>query len=90
MEKVMTRNTGTLRDVLFDELDALRKGDGDVQRANAVAKIAGQIISTAKVEIEYCKLQMAAQETGRQIAMGSMDLGSAALAAPSTEKPNAH
>jgi len=40
-----------LRDVLFQELTELRAGVGNAQRAQAVAKLASQIISTYRVEL---------------------------------------
>lgn len=46
------RTSGGLRDALFDEIDALRRGDGDPQRAKAVAKLAQNILSTAKMEYD--------------------------------------
>lgn len=76
----MARDTSTLRDILFDELDGLRDGSSDPKRAAAVAKLASQIISTAKVEMEYHKLSMRAKAAGQELLLGSMDLG--ARAAP--------
>lgn len=52
----MTRTARGLRDALFDEIDAIRKGTGDPQRALAVSKVAGQIINIAKAEMEFHKL----------------------------------
>jgi len=71
----MARDTSTLRDILFDELEELRSGRGDPKRAQAVAKLSQQIISTAKVEMDFHKLQMKAETTGKELVMGSMDLG---------------
>lgn len=72
-----------LRDVLFDELDALRNGSADPKRAQAVAKLAQQIISTAKVEMDFHKLQMRAETMGKDLVLGSMGLGQ--RAAPAVE-----
>lgn len=44
-----------LRDALFDEIDAFRKGHGDPQRAVAISKLAGQILASAKIEHEVAK-----------------------------------
>ena len=74
----MARDTSTLRDILFDELDALRDGSSDPKRAQAVAKLSAQIISTAKVELEYHKVAMKAKAQGEEFILGSMDLGSRA------------
>jgi hypothetical protein len=46
------RTSAGLRDALFDELDALRRGDTNPAKANAVAKIADQVISTVKMELD--------------------------------------
>lgn len=77
----MARDTSTLRDILFDELDALRDGSSDSSRAQAVAKLSAQIISTAKVELEYHKMAMKAKQQGEAFILGSMDLGSRAAPA---------
>lgn len=79
----MARDTSTLRDLLFDELDALRAGTSDPRRAQAVAKIASQIIGTAKVEMDYHKLAMRSKAQGEELVLGSMYLG--ARAEPAVE-----
>ena len=53
-----SRNMGDLRNHLFDALDRLKttdeKGlDGEVERAEAVAHVAAQIIQSAKVELQF-------------------------------------
>ena len=53
MSKTVVRTSSGLRGVLFDELDALRAGDSNPQRAQAVAKLACQIINSVKMEIEF-------------------------------------
>lgn len=80
----MARDTSMLRDILFDELDDLRNGSADPKRAMAVAKLAHQIIGTAKVEMDFHKLAMKAKEAGQELMLGSMDLGS--HAAPVAKK----
>lgn len=84
----MARDTSALRGILFDEMDALRAGTADTRRSAAVAKLAQQIISTAKVEMEYHKLAMRASAQGMQLVLGSMDLGS--RAEPAVEKGVSH
>ena len=74
----MARDTSTLRDILFDELEGLRDGSSEPKRAAAVAKLAAQIISTAKVEMDYHKLSMRAKAAGEELLLGSMDLGARA------------
>jgi hypothetical protein len=54
-QKAVERNSAGLRNALFDEIDALRRGDGDPQRAMAVAKLAQNILATAKMEYDIAK-----------------------------------
>lgn len=72
------RTTKGLRDVLFDEIDQLRNGDGDPQRAMAVANLAKQIINIAKVELDFHRESLRQQEMGKSLDMGNMQLGSSA------------
>lgn len=46
------RTSAGLRSALFDELDALRGGSSNAAKANAVAKLAGSVIETVKMELE--------------------------------------
>jgi len=46
------RTSAGLRDALFDELDGLRNGESNPAKANAVAKLAGQVIDTVKMELD--------------------------------------
>ena len=84
MTKAGKRNTQGLRDVLFDEIDALRNGDGDTARALAVANLAKQIINVAKVEIDYLREITKMTESGISPKLGTMELGSAPTAQSST------
>jgi hypothetical protein len=70
------RNTQGLRDILFDEIDQMRSGDGDPSRAMAVANLAKQIINTAKIELDFHREAMKQAEAGQDLQMGSMELGS--------------
>jgi hypothetical protein len=49
------RSSEGLRDVLFEELDALRNGTSTPQRSNAVCKISTELIKTVELEIEFYK-----------------------------------
>lgn len=46
------RTSAGLRDALFDELDGLRNNTSNPAKANAVAKLAGQVIDTVKMELD--------------------------------------
>lgn len=47
------RSTRGLRDMLFDELDALRNGKTTPQRASAVAKLSSEICNSVRIELYY-------------------------------------
>lgn len=49
------RTSAGLRDALFDELDNLQSGTSNPAKANAVAKVADQIIATVKMELDVQK-----------------------------------
>ncbi len=77
MSKKLKRTSQSLRDVLFDEIEELRNGNGDPTRALAVANLAKQIINVAKVELDFHREVAKQTEAGRQIPLGQMQLGSA-------------
>lgn len=51
--KKVTRTAQGLTDVLFDELEALRNGDSDPQKAKATCGLANSICAVARLELEY-------------------------------------
>lgn len=48
----ITRTSAGLRDAIFDEIDAIRNGASNPTRANAVAKLAGSVVETVRMEME--------------------------------------
>lgn len=50
--KPITRTTAGLRDILFDEIEGLRSGTSNPNRANSVAKLACGIIDSARLDME--------------------------------------
>lgn len=48
----VSRTSAGLRDLIFDEIDALRNGSSNPTRANAVAKLAGGIVETVRMELD--------------------------------------
>ena len=48
----IARTSAGLRDALFDELDGLRDGSTNPGKANAVAKLADQIVNTVRMEMD--------------------------------------
>lgn len=55
MQYETKRSTAGLRETLFQELDDLRNGNSTPSRAGAAAKLAVQIINSARIEIDYQK-----------------------------------
>lgn len=51
----INRSTSGLRTALFEEMEALRSGASDAQRARSVAMMANSILQSVQVEIEYHK-----------------------------------
>lgn len=51
----VNRTSAGLRSAIFDEIDAIRNGTSNPTRANAVAKLAGSIVETVRMEIEVQK-----------------------------------
>lgn len=51
----ITRSTSGLRSALFEEMEALRSGASNAQRARSVAMMANSILQSVQVEIEYHK-----------------------------------
>lgn len=49
---LIQRTSAGLRDAIFDEIDAIRCGSSNPTRANAIAKLAGGIVETVRMEIE--------------------------------------
>lgn len=73
------RTTQGLRDVLFDEIDELRSGQGDAAKSMAIANLAKQIINTAQVELNFMRV-LKTHQTGQPATLGNLTLGSVASA----------
>ena len=50
------KTTEGLRDALFDEINLIREGKSNPQRARALAQMASQIIDSIRVQIQYGRL----------------------------------
>ena len=66
------RTSAGLRDAIFDELDCIRNGTSNPTRANAVAKLAGSIVETVRMEIEVQKF---ARDKGQKMPTATDPLG---------------
>lgn len=75
-----SRSSKSLRDVLFEEIDELRSGNGDKDRAMAVAHLAKQIVNIAKVELDFHREALKHAEAGHKFELGTMELGSSSSA----------
>ena len=72
----MQRSSQSLRDVLFGEIEALQKNQGDVARALAISQLAKQIINVAKVELDFNRQLVQNADRGQPLSLGNMQLGS--------------
>jgi transcriptional antiterminator Rof (Rho-off) len=52
----MSKTIEDLRTRLFDVIDAVKGGTLDVERAKVVSELARDVISTAKVEVDYLRV----------------------------------
>ena len=78
-----SRTTQGLRDILFDEIEELRSGNGDAAKSQAVANLAKQIINTAKVELDFVRTIQQQEAEGNVVTLGNMELGSPSMSATS-------
>lgn len=67
-----------LRDAIFAEINALRKGTGNLQQARAISQLATQAIDSIRVEIQYGRMLLEAKKLPKVL------LGSDS---PHTQKP---
>lgn len=75
-ERPVARTSLGLRDALFDEIDALRAGNSNPQRASAIAKLAVQIIGTVHMDIEYQKhIASTPNSLSQSVALPAIELG---------------
>lgn len=70
-EPAVVRTSAGLRDALFDELDSLRAGTTNPAKANAVAKLADQVIATVKMELDVQKHVAKYKPNGQAASLGS-------------------
>jgi hypothetical protein len=78
------RTSDGLRDALFDEIENIRNEETTPQRANALSKLAAQIISTVNMEIEFHK-HVQKMKDGEPQARTQLDLGRRAIGGSNDE-----
>lgn len=76
-QPAVQRTSAGLRDAIFDELDAIRTGTSNPTRANAVAKLAGSIVETVRMEIEVQKFARSTPAGNSAVAAIETPLGKA-------------
>jgi len=70
------RTTQGLRDILFEEIESVRGENSDPSKSMAVAKLAQQILNTAKVEMQFARTMVEAANAGTPLQLGNLRLGS--------------
>ena len=78
------RSSGGLRAALFDEIDALRRGESNAARARSVAMLANSVLQSVSAEIEYHKYVSDATKASTAQKLGVLELapGSVNLSEP--------
>lgn len=79
-----------LRDVLFDEINALRGPNPDPRRAMAVSSLAKQITNTVTAELNVAKETMAIRDKGGDVQVGTLALGGPVNATSAMPSVKAH
>lgn len=69
------RTSSGLREMLFDEIDALRSGESNPARARALATMASTVLRSVEVEVEFQKYVAAATSKNASGKLGSLNLG---------------
>lgn len=72
---IVARTTVGLREMLFNEVERLRSNISTPAEANAVARLAKEITSTVKLELEAKKLSMKMAESDQMALPAPIDLG---------------
>lgn len=77
--KPVERSSGGLRAALFDEIDALRRGESNAARARSVAMLANSVLQSVSAEIEYHKYVSDATKTTTAQKLGVLELAPASV-----------
>jgi len=83
-KKSTGRTSQGLRDLLFDEIQSLRDGTSDAQRARSVAALADSILKSVSVELDYQKY---AGDAKNAPLLGTLSLGGEAGATAMASAP---
>lgn len=74
--KTKQRTTEGLRDILFDEIEVMRSDKADPARARAVASLSREILSTARLELNFQETMARLQSSGASAGFQPLALGS--------------
>ncbi len=61
-QQLVPKTLEGLREALFDEINKIRSGKGNLQQARAVAQLASQAIDSIRVQIQYGRMLLSAKE----------------------------
>lgn len=67
------RTSDALKDMMWDELEALTKGDSTPQNARAKASLAGQICGITRLEMDFSRFVSEARTSSGQL--GTIPMG---------------
>lgn len=85
MEQIKRTSAG-LRELLFEQLDGLRRGSVPVSNAKAVAQVSATILKSVEVEMAFIAQRAELSRAGKPMEeLGGLTL--ATLPAPAPEKP---
>jgi hypothetical protein len=70
------RTTASLRDILFEEIEAARTKDFDPSRARSVAALSREILSTARLELQFHEMVHRMKGEGADVNFAPLVLGS--------------
>ena len=65
------KTTEGLRDALFDEINSLRTGNGNLQRARVLAQLAGQVIDSLRIQIQHGRLMIEGDNKHKGVHLGT-------------------
>lgn len=71
----MSKNINDLREAMFDTLAKLKSGDLTVEQARAASQIGGVIIESAKVEVEFLRVNEGGESNFFENEAGSLPSG---------------
>lgn len=89
-EAPVNRTFHGLRDVLFDEINALRGPNPDPRRAMAVSSLAKQITNTVMAEVTVAKETKKIRDSGGDVQVGTLVLGGPVSAASAGAPAKVH